>query len=74
VPQGTSRIVVSCAPVLLHACSREFIVLGMPFIISGTANQVDDVEDLAVGACLIVLSMSMRLADGHVSLAWPRRP
>jgi hypothetical protein len=26
------------------------------------------------GACLIVLSMSMRLADGHVSLVWPRQP
>ena len=51
VAQGAPRIVVSRAPMLLHACSREFIVLGMPFIIPGTVNQVDDVEHLAVGDC-----------------------
>jgi hypothetical protein len=51
VPQGASRIVVSRAPMLLHACSREFIILGMPFIIPGAVNQVDDVEDLPVGDC-----------------------
>src|SRR5258706_8530370 len=40
VPQGASRIVVSRAPMLLHACSREFIIIGMRLIIPGSVYQV----------------------------------
>jgi hypothetical protein len=41
VPQGASRIVVSRAPMLLNARSREFIILGMPLIIPGAMRFAD---------------------------------
>ena len=41
----------------------------------GLSNTVPSARRrMSGGACLVVLSMSMRFADGHVSLVRPRRP
>ena len=48
VTQGASRVVISRAPMLFHTRSREFVILGMPFVIPGVVDQMDDVEDLAI--------------------------
>jgi hypothetical protein len=47
--QRAARVVVSGAPVLLHAQARELVVLGMAFVVPCAIDQMNDVVDFAVG-------------------------
>ena len=46
--QCATCIVVTSAPMLPHAQSRELVVLGMAFVIFGAIDQMDDVLDFAL--------------------------
>src|SRR6185312_12179751 len=46
--QGTDRVVIPSAPVLLHARARELIILRRPLIILGAVVEVDDIVDLSI--------------------------
>jgi hypothetical protein len=48
VTQGASYVVVSRVPMLFHTCSREFVILRVPFVMPRIVDQMDDVEDLAI--------------------------
>src|ERR1700756_4308382 len=50
--QGAHRIVIASAPVLLHAVTRELIVLGIPLVLLGPIDQLDEVVYLGCGMCL----------------------
>src|SRR5580658_1494571 len=41
--QGAHRIVIACAPVVLHAVTREFIVLGVALVLLGPIDELDEV-------------------------------
>jgi hypothetical protein len=47
--QRAARIVVPGTPMLLHAQSRELVVLGMTFIVLCPIDQMNDVVDLVFG-------------------------
>src|SRR6266536_387828 len=47
--QGAPRVVISGAPVLLHARTRKLVVLRVPFVILRAIDQLDDVVDLPLG-------------------------
>ena len=49
VTQRAAGIVITGAPTLHHAETREFVVLGMAFVVLCPIDQVNDVVDLAVG-------------------------
>src|SRR5258706_7299815 len=46
VMQGASYVVVSCAPMLFHTCSREFVILRVPFVMPRIVNQMDATTSL----------------------------
>src|ERR1700733_3888719 len=41
--QGAHRIVIACAPVVLHAVTREFIILGVSLVQPGPIDELDEV-------------------------------
>jgi hypothetical protein len=49
VSQRASGIVVSGAPMLLHAEARELVILGMAFVALCAVDQMNDVVDFAIG-------------------------
>src|SRR6185503_886873 len=50
VTQCAPSIVVTGAPMLLHAEAREVVVLRMTLIVLGAVDQLNDVVDLALGS------------------------
>ena len=42
-------IVIARTSMILHGQTRKLVVLGVPFVIAGPIDQVDDVVDLVAG-------------------------
>src|ERR1700746_305924 len=61
MPQRAHRVVVSCAPVLLHRETRELVVLRVALVMLRTIDQVPDVVDLAIGDGTKQLGLLARL-------------
>src|ERR1700752_438907 len=49
MPQGAACVMIPGAPMFFHAEPREFVVLGMAFVVLCPIDQMDDVVDLALG-------------------------
>jgi hypothetical protein len=47
--QSAASIVVPGAPMLHHAQPRDFVILGLPFVVLSAIDQVDDVVHLTIG-------------------------
>jgi hypothetical protein len=49
VAQRADRIMVTSAPVLLHAPARKLVILRAVFALSGPVDQLDEVVHFAIG-------------------------
>src|SRR3981189_858602 len=46
--QGTARVIIPGPPMLLHALTRELVVLRWPLVVLGAVDQVHDVIDFSI--------------------------